>query len=391
MTNKTILTIALACVSGLTAHAQLNGDGYYRIQNVKTGRYMTLCDRHSRGVNSHTSNVDAGALQTRKLWSYIESDPGSVFYIKKINNEEYNIFGQGIDMHQLINYYVRITPSSGQAYRFWQTNSGTKLFLSDENVKNEGGDCSFVKTQGADTRDWKIIPLDNNGDNHLGLTPKVQANNGKYYTTYLTGFPYSLQSNGMKAYTITTINEGQGMVGYQEITGDIPANTPVIIECSSADGKKNLIQPLVSTSNTIKGKNLLTGVYFGMGDWISGHYNYVEYNTEKQRLLSTNAAGELVFNTSDASIVSIFVVDDDSYYVNALPHNSAYIAATASTPTELKVVDNTTAGVSHITTDATKTGDIFTLTGIKVRTNATSAEGLPQGIYIFNGKKVVVK
>mgnify|MGYP002515490915 CR=1 FL=1 len=391
MTKKTIFAIALACISGLTAHAQLKGDGYYRIQNVKTGRYMTLCDRHSRGANSHSTQVDAGALQTKKLWSDIESDPGSVFYIKKVNGEEYNILAQGIDMHQLINYYVRITRTNdGQSYRFWQTN-GTTLYLSDENTKNAGKDNSFVKTAGADTRDWKIIPLDNNGDNHLGLTPKVQANNGKYYTTYLAGFPFSLQSSGMKAYTITTVNESQGMVGYQEINGDVPANTPVVIECSSADGKNNLIQPLLSTSNNITGKNMLTGVYFNVGDWISGHYNYVEYNTEKQRLLSTNATGELVFNTSDASITSVRVVDDESYWVRVLPHNSAYIAATASTPTELKVVDNTTAGVSHITTDATKTGDIYTLTGIKVRSKATSTAGLPQGIYVFNGKKVVVE
>lgn len=391
MTKKTIFAIALACISGLTAHAQLKGDGYYRIQNVKTGRYMTLCDRHSRGANSHSTQVDAGALQTKKLWSDIESDPGSVFYIKKVNGEEYNILAQGIDMHQLINYYVRITRTNdGQSYRFWQTN-GTTLYLSDENTKNAGKDNSFVKTAGADTRDWKIIPLDNNGDNHLGLTPKVQANNGKYYTTYLAGFPFSLQSSGMKAYTITTVNESQGMVGYQEINGDVPANTPMVIECSSADGKNNLIQPLLSTSNNITGKNMLTGVYFNVGDWISGHYNYVEYNTEKQRLLSTNATGELVFNTSDASITSVRVVDDESYWVRVLPHNSAYIAATASTPTELKVVDNTTAGVSHITTDATKTGDIYTLTGIKVRSKATSTAGLPQGIYVFNGKKVVVE
>lgn len=393
MINKTTLTVALACASVFTAHAQLNGDGYYRIQNVKTGRYMTLCDRHSRGVNGHTTTVDAGALQTKRQWSDIESDPGSVFYIKKVNSNEYNILGQGIDMHQLINYYVRIESQDGGAsYKFWQTDKTTKIYLSDENTKNANKDNSFVKTAGQDTRDWKVIPLDNNGDNHLGLTPKVQANNGKYYTTYIAGFPFSLQSSGMKAYTITTLNDDKGMVGYKEINGDIPANTPVVIECSSADGKNNLIQPLLSTSNTITGSNILTGVYFSVGDWISGHYNYVEYDAKKQRFLGTNAAGELVFNNSDASMNSILVVDDDSYWVKAIPHNSAYIIAEVSTPAEVKVVDEITAGVNPITIDDTsKTGDIYTLTGIKVRNNATSTEGLPQGIYIFNGKKVVVK
>ena len=41
--------------------------------------------------------------------------------------------------------------------------------------------------------------------------------------------------------------------------------------------------------------------------------------------------------------------------------------------------------------DANKSGDIYTMTGVKVRKNATSTAGLPQGIYIFKGKKIVVK
>lgn len=52
----------------------------------------------------------------------------------------------------------------------------------------------------------EIIPLNNSGSNYIGVTPLVKANNGKYYATYLTGFPYKLQSSGMKAFTISSIN-----------------------------------------------------------------------------------------------------------------------------------------------------------------------------------------
>lgn len=106
--EKDYTFLLLACMHVGTMHAQLKGDGFYRIQNVKTGRYMTLADRHSRGANAHTTTVDAGALATRKEWSDIESDPGSIFYIKKVNGSEYNIISQGIDMYQHIKYYVRI-------------------------------------------------------------------------------------------------------------------------------------------------------------------------------------------------------------------------------------------------------------------------------------------
>lgn len=283
-----------------TMHAQLKGDGFYRIQNVKTGRYMTLADRHSRGANAHTTTVDAGALATRKEWSDIESDPGSIFYIKKVNGSEYNIISQGIDMYQHIKYYVRIdTNNNGASYKFWETDKGTRLYLSDENVSNEGADNSYVKTRGEDTRQWKIIPLNNSGSNYIGVTPLVKANNGKYYATYLTGFPYKLQSSGMKAFTISSINNEKGEATYQEITGEIPGKTPVLIECSSDKAKDNLITPLVSTSNSIKATNRLEGVFFCLGDWLSQHLIYTEFNANTMRVLGINESGELVFNNSN--------------------------------------------------------------------------------------------
>lgn len=392
--KKLIFSIALACISGLTAHAQLNGDGFYRIQNVKTGRYMTLADRHSRGANAHTTNVDTGSLATRKKWSDIESDPGSIFYIKKINGSEYNILSQGIDMHQIVNYYIRIeTKDGGASYKFWQSDSGTKLYLSDENSTYAGKDSSYVKTKGTDTRDWKIIPLNNSGANYIGIAPTVQTKNGKFYATYLTGFPYKLQSSGMKAFTISTINNTSGCAIYQEINGDIPANTPVLIECSSNNAKNNLITPLTSTSNRITVPNSLKGVFFCLGDWISQHFNYTEFNATSMRVLGTNADGELVFNNSSKYMSSVYVYTGkiDAYFTS-IPHNTAYLPATTATPAELKVTDYDT-GISPIITeiDANKPGNIYTMTGVKVRNNATSVEGLPQGIYIFKGKKIIVK
>ena len=35
--------------------------------------------------------------------------------------------------------------------------------------------------------------------------------------------------------------------------------------------------------------------------------------------------------------------------------------------------------------------DVYTLQGYKVRTKATTLKGLPQGVYIVNGRKIVVR
>lgn len=51
--NKFILSIALACISGLSAHAQFTGKGYYRVQNTGTQRYMSLSDNTARVWTSH--------------------------------------------------------------------------------------------------------------------------------------------------------------------------------------------------------------------------------------------------------------------------------------------------------------------------------------------------
>ncbi len=57
--------------------------------------------------------------------------------------------------------------------------------------------------------------------------------------------------------------------------------------------------------------------------------------------------------------------------------------------------DVVTDGISDVTTntvdDANTPGDIYSLSGIKVRSNATSFSGLEKGVYIKNGKKYVVK
>ena len=50
-----------------------------------------------------------------------------------------------------------------------------------------------------------------------------------------------------------------------------------------------------------------------------------------------------------------------------------------------------TESTGIVTISTTNPVDIYTLQGNKVRTKATTAEGLPKGVYIVNGRKIVVK
>jgi len=52
---------------------------------------------------------------------------------------------------------------------------------------------------------------------------------------------------------------------------------------------------------------------------------------------------------------------------------------------------NPPTAIASATSDKPSVFDVYNLIGVKLRTHATSLSGLPQGVYIVNGKKVVVK
>lgn len=54
-------------------------------------------------------------------------------------------------------------------------------------------------------------------------------------------------------------------------------------------------------------------------------------------------------------------------------------------------LEGVATGIGKIEDAATQTYNVFTLTGVQVRKNATTLNGLQKGIYIVNGKKTVIK
>lgn len=397
--NKSIISLALASLAFLPANAQLNGDGYYRIRNTKTGRYMTLCDNHSRGVNVNATEAETGALETRKDKNKIVSDPGSVFYIQNVGGKQYNIKAQGADMHSMTDYYIVLAQSSAVkgAYRAYQTSSGYTLYLADKYSEDED---SYVTTlsDSKNGRDWSIIPVSTSTDNFIGITPNVKAG-GKYYASYYTGFAYNLVSSGMKAYYITKVDEQKGIAAYKEITGTVPEKTPVLIECSSPNAEDNKIEPLTNSVKGISG-NKFTGVFFSVGNFWSNHYNAVRFDAATMRTLNAED-DQLVLNASKdfMSYIEVCLVpgsNKNQDYINdyTIPHNSCYLKVSEGTATSIKLMSEdeyNATGISGITADDSNPANIYNMNGILVRSNATSTDGLAKGVYIFKGKKIVVK
>lgn len=391
--KKLIFSIALACISGLTAHAQFNGKGYYRIKNAVTQRYMSLCDNHSRGVHLASTSVDAGALVTKKNFSEVVTDPGTVFYIENVSGANYNISSQGANVYNMIQYYIRLTKATDGTYTAWQVDNGQVIVLSDENDFFEGEDVSFVNSLTKTTQKWYILPV-NTEENYLGVKPNIEAN-GKYYATFFAETPFSFASSGMRALYISEL-KSSGAAIYKEIKGIVPAKTPVIIECSSKDPAKNKLKIEATSPSSIK-DNLLTGVYFGLGMKATSHYNCTAFDAKSMRVLGLSKDGSLELNNEDTYMADIMIKIGSNYeytypYIKAIPHNTAYVKVSSSVPAHLKLFKegDPAAGINDIEYTDDKPATIYNINGMMVRENATSTEGLPKGIYIFKGKKVVI-
>lgn len=387
--KKRLFLLLLGCATMLGAQAQLNGAGYYRVKNVSTGRYMSLSDNHSRGVDFNSCTADCGAMQTSKIMDNIYSDPGSIFYLDHISGVSYNVVGQGTSLHDIINYYIYISPV-GSYYKIYQEQKGQRITLSDFDDVEENE--SYVATLGGKTT-WYITPL-NTTDNYIGVKPTISVGD-KHYAAVFAGYPYML-GTGMKAYYINKVIENEGVVIIKELTGTIPANTPVLIECSSTDISKNQITPVLN-SDAVPSDNLAIGVYFCLGDRWSAHYNSTKFDPATMRVLSLNTYGNLAVSTSTQNLKTVMIeprgADGKHLTVTAIPANSWYIPVSSSAPSELKLVtaEQYATGIKDITVKPASLYNVYTLEGVQIKKNATSISDLHQGIYIINGKKVVIK
>lgn len=199
----------------------------------------------------------------------------------------------------------------------------------------------------------------------------------------------------MKVYYISSIDEKEGTATYKELTGIIPASTPVIIECGSKNPAENKIKPELTNPTAVK-DNIMKGVYFCVGLRMSAHFTSTKFEPTTMRLLSIDENGSLVFNNDEANAYTVMIKEGASRpykypYIKAIPHNTAYLPVSANCPKSLKLVKETT-GISNITLgNDNKPANVYNMEGKIVKENATSVEGLPEGIYIFKNKKYVVK
>lgn len=160
---------------------------------------------------------------------------------------------------------------------------------------------------------------------------------------------------GVKAYTLTYT--GGDATTATEVTGKIPANTPVLINAKAGDYTFNATE-----TQTTKAASPVSGALTGV---------WAEASVPEGAYVLQNQNGTIAFYKVSGSDVKC-------------PANSAYLTASASAKALSINFGGSTTGISHIAENKTD-GEVYNLQGVCVKGS------LKKGVYIQNGKKFVVK
>lgn len=376
------ITVLLSNVS-----AQFTTDGYYRVQNYGTKRYIYLTD--NTGMYDMYRDVgDFGSLQLIMGQERTFSDPACIVYIKKYGSQ-IDIQGQGIGIYQIVNLYVDLKQGVG-AYKNTYTVSATKSsvtrYLDDEETTRDG-EGNMVEeygvvgvTKSSPYRNWLIHPVSSSTNNYFGIKP-IFSVNGKYYYPFYAAFPFRTASSGMKIYKVAKYDVELGYAVLSEVTGVVPASTPVLIECSSDTPSNNRLD-LVTSSASPLSENCMSGVFFCNYDRRSvSSAAITAYNADKMRVLGKTSEGKLGFVKSTQYLKQI----EGTYY---LPSNTSFMHVPANCPSELTAI--TEAEYNQIVANRTYTitymvdGNVFKTEKLKAGQTINAETPTREG-YTFSG------
>ena len=356
--KKIVTTFALAAFCAMTASAQL-ADGFYRVQNKVTGRYISISDTdpNNYAIKTTTASVDMAGIRTIKSWERVEANPATIVYVKNIGDNKYDLEGQGTSLYKISKerLYIILTPQSDGTYKAKSDKyQGISLDIADGTDPDKEED--FLRNKSEETAYWKAVPVDT-GSGYLGIEPDIKTADG-YYGTIYAGFAFKLASSGMK------LKEFEGET--------IPATMAVIIKCNSENPVDNKILP-VTNGGAEPSDNMLRGVYCALT--LSKHFNAKIYNPTEMRVIGTSG-DKLAFVKASA---------DDLVEGKYLQANKAYL------PVEGADDVMTEDGTGIVTIKAEEKNSaaegIYTLTGVRLPDGVTPKAG----VYIKDGKKVVIK
>lgn len=354
----------------LSSFAQLAGDGYYRVRNLGSDRYVYVCDC-TGSINYQSTTAEMGALQLWKGHERTLSDPASVIYFtKKGSNDSgdyYDMLSQGTGVHQIIDYYVNIYQSNG----YCQVYAEGKYLCDNETSTIDKG--AMGTDRKGDYRKWVVSKI-GTADEWFGITPVSIA--GRKFRPFYADFGFSVKGSGMKVWYVCKVDGTAAVI--KEFDGDVvPAKTPVLIECSSDNPADNKLD-LIYSYKSAPADNIMKGVFFNNPQRVKKNPGAVTPCTSSMRILGEMEDGRLGFITMSTG---------------NLDANSSYLDGCAALPAQIPVMteeEYIIASAAAVT--LAEKQKVFNLSGQYIGLySMKEAQDLPSGIYIVGNRKLVVE
>ncbi len=371
--KKVLSTFALAAFCALNASAQL-ADGFYHVQNTLTGRYISISDNNPDNypISYSTGSVNMAGIRTIKDHERVCASPATVVYAKNVGGNKYDLRGQGTSLYKISGnkLYIILEPQADGSYLAkTDTYQGIYLIIADGTDADKEED--FLRNKSENHKFWKALPIDG-GSEYVGIKPEAKTDDG-YWGSVYASFAFKLASSGLKAYYVNSA--GGSSFSLKEINDEVIAATmPVIIKCNSNNPADNKIQPVASGGQE-PGDNMLNGVYCSLTN-VNKHFNAKAFNPSTMRVLGVSN-GQLAFVSSSSNLV------DGKY----LPANKVYLNVEGVSANSTLTPSGT--GIINVKTEEKSDAPegTYTLTGVRIPDGVTPKAG----VYIKNGKKVVIK
>ena len=256
------------------------------------------------------------------------------------------------------------------------------------------------------------------GTNYFGMDAFIKGNDGHYYGTLYVDFPMEIVDNGENTVRVWGIQEApqlgdfpsadpaNAVVGYattKEYTGTVPARTPVVIECLGKSHTQNFLQPAGDPVEADLGKaiqeetdrSFLRGIFFSKS--FEGDPDGAQPDDEFYYCVRPlNENGTVNKGTPIArKLIRVFNEGKNKknplgffkYNGSTKKANRAFMILDESmAEANIAIVDYETwlNGITEVSTNNVENNTIYDIQG-RIVNNPT------KGLYIVNGKKMVIK
>ena len=236
-------------------------------------------------------------------------------------------------------------------------------------AKNSWGDNTFTGVEIPKAGNVTLVKGGSNTIDCYDIIIAIKTNNiyenvvvsAAGYATYVSENNLDFSNATTKAYKVKVANKGVATLTEVE---KVPANTPVLLYAEKGNGAGEAI-PVVATADAVEDNDLVAGAGANVATTDGDYTNMILNNVNNK--------------------VGFYFANNQMVAANrAYLHILTTLAPDASNARMQIVFDSETSGIKSVNNALNESGNYFNLSGQRISEPA-------KGLYIVNGKKVIIK